>query len=444
MDGWIIIIILSQTFHYSVTNNESISHNGKWNFISYMLNATHRPSYFTLCLLFHILISHHFFSRNSIISKMLARRGKIRTLLAHRAFGKLIFDREQLLRNRQFASSYKSSNSARAFFDLPLISMVHKLTATKRDFKNLAFVGPNPASFVRRLDPLVYKEVNKLFVCDQCPASLDKSMEELKHPAKLAKGEKPHTAEFVRRVADEEKWDFAPGQLDGIVSNVQMHWVNNLDEALHRMYDSLAADGMLMLSMLGGTTLHELRLSFTMAEQEREGGVSPIVSPMICLQDLGDALAIAGFRIITTDRIRFAYDFGSMFDLMKFLQLVGESGVGYERRRYKSKNTFIAAAAIYQSLFSSNICKAMMNPIDEKVIPVDLLVENKQSPSNITATFDVLYAIGWKEPRKSLETKRLNPKEAFSMKLLVEELQKIGEVRYGSIDHAGELQEGEL
>ena len=43
---------------------------------------------------------------------------------------------------------------------------------------------------------------------------------------------------------------------------------------------SLKPDGVFIASMFGGDTLFELRTSMQLAELEREGGVSPRVSPM--------------------------------------------------------------------------------------------------------------------------------------------------------------------
>ena len=43
---------------------------------------------------------------------------------------------------------------------------------------------------------------------------------------------------------------------------------------------ALKPDGLFLAAMLGGNTLQELRIACTIAQQEREGGVSPRVSPL--------------------------------------------------------------------------------------------------------------------------------------------------------------------
>ena len=44
---------------------------------------------------------------------------------------------------------------------------------------------------------------------------------------------------------------------------------------------ALKPDGLFLGTMLGGTTLQELRTCLALAEQERKGGVSPRMSPLV-------------------------------------------------------------------------------------------------------------------------------------------------------------------
>ena len=334
--------------------------------------------------------------------------------------------------NKEYAALYKKSNAHRSYFDLPLLSIINKLTAIKRNLSSLVFIGPNPDFFLKKLDPLVFKEIKELYVCDHTKISLDQSMKELNEEYKDS------SLKIIPRLVDEENWDFEEKTLDGIVSNMQMHWVNYFDSTFHKLHQSLKPDGLLIFSMMGANTLNELKLSFVMAEQEREGGTSPVIAPMISLQNIGDLLDVAGYRIVTTDMIRFAYEFNSMFTLMQFLQLVGETNILHEKRQYKSKDTFIAAAAIYQSLFNKQI-HDMKNEISEKLIEVDVFAEEKGKVTNIVASFEVMYGIGWKEPRKSAETELISKRKPIDLKKMAEELKKMADTRYGSIDSSGNL-----
>lgn len=54
--------------------------------------------------------------------------------------------------------------------------------------------------------------------------------------------------------------------------------------ALAQARTALKPDGLLLAAMLGGDTLQELRIACSLAEQEREGGVSSRVSPLAQVQ----------------------------------------------------------------------------------------------------------------------------------------------------------------
>ena len=60
-------------------------------------------------------------------------------------------------------------------------------------------------------------------------------------------------------------------------------------------------DGLLLAALIGGETLTELRESFSAAELEIEGGVSPRVAPFADVRDMGGLLQRAGFALPVTD-----------------------------------------------------------------------------------------------------------------------------------------------
>lgn len=67
--------------------------------------------------------------------------------------------------------------------------------------------------------------------------------------------------------------------MDLVVSNLSLHWVNDLLGCFKAIHKSLKPDGVFLGSIFGGDTLYELRSSLQLAEIERKGGISPHVSP---------------------------------------------------------------------------------------------------------------------------------------------------------------------
>lgn len=89
-----------------------------------------------------------------------------------------------------------------------------------------------------------------------------------------------------------------PNSQEAIVSCMSMHWINDLPGTLILSFymlnsklayalgilvqikEALQPDGLFLGAMLGGDTLFELRTSLQLAQVDREGGISPHVSPM--------------------------------------------------------------------------------------------------------------------------------------------------------------------
>ena len=86
------------------------------------------------------------------------------------------------------------------------------------------------------------------------------------------------TGRWRSLVADEEQQPFAPESFDLVVSIQALHAVNDLPGTLVQVRRALKPDGLFLGCLFGGSTLTELRDSFSAAETEIEGGTSPRVA----------------------------------------------------------------------------------------------------------------------------------------------------------------------
>ncbi|KAG6891706.1 hypothetical protein C0992_010109 [Termitomyces sp. T32_za158] len=123
--------------------------------------------------------------------------------------------------------------------------------------------------------------------------------------------------------------------------------------------------------MFGGETLFELRTALQLAEVEREGGISPHVSPMTDTKDVSNLLGRAGFTLLTVDIDEVKVAYPSMWELLEDLSDMGEGNSVIGRRNMIKRDTLAAASAIYKELHGN----------EDGTIP---------------ATFQVVYMIGWK------------------------------------------------
>jgi NADH dehydrogenase [ubiquinone] 1 alpha subcomplex assembly factor 5 len=156
----------------------------------------------------------------------------------------------------------------------------------------------------------------------------------------------------VRLAAEAEFLPFASASFDAVLSVLLLHWANDLPGALLQLRRALKPDGLLLVSLLGGETLGELRECLMEAELAEEGGISPRISPFAELRDLGGLLQRAGFAMPVVDSDRLTVTYPDALALMRELRLMGEGNAVIERRRsFSRRATLLRAVALYGDRF---------------------------------------------------------------------------------------------
>ena len=149
-----------------------------------------------------------------------------------------------------------------------------------------------------------------------------------------------------------EALPFAPQSFDLVLSNLVLHWTNDLPGALIQLRLALKPGGLLLASLFGGETLTELGQALMEAELEVEGGAGPRVSPFADLRDLGSLLQRAGFKEPVVDGDRIEVTDADLPALMRDLRAMGESNALIERRRGLTRRATLARAGeIYRARF---------------------------------------------------------------------------------------------
>jgi NADH dehydrogenase [ubiquinone] 1 alpha subcomplex assembly factor 5 len=137
----------------------------------------------------------------------------------------------------------------------------------------------------------------------------------------------------VDMVCDEEALPFEPQRFDLIVSNNHLHWVNDLPGALIQMKRALKPDGLLVFSMIGGETLHELRHAIAQAESEVTGGISPRVSPFAGLQDMAALMQRAQFALPVVDNELVTITYKDLTSMLHELRGMGQGNAVVQRHK---------------------------------------------------------------------------------------------------------------
>jgi SAM-dependent methyltransferase len=203
-------------------------------------------------------------------------------------------------------------------------------------------------------------------------------------------------------VADEEFLPFRAASLDAVVSNMNLHWVNDLPGALLQIKQALKPDGLFLAALLGGESLKELRQCLMEAELAVTGGASPRVSPFADAHDVGVLMQRAGFALPVVDSDTITVHYSNPLKLMQDLRGMGASNATRNRLlKPTRRSVLMEAARLYQEKFSD-------------------------SEGRVPATFQVIYAIGW-APHESQQ----QPLRPGSAKQRMAEALKVVEVSAG-------------
>jgi len=127
--------------------------------------------------------------------------------------------------------------------------------------------------------------------------------------------------------ADEEALPFAPASFDLVLSNLSLHWVNDLPGALLQLRHVLKPDGFFLAAVPGAGSLAELGEAMIAAESAILGGARPRLAPLADLRDLAGLLQRAGFALPVADVETVTATYADPIALLADLRGMGETNL---------------------------------------------------------------------------------------------------------------------
>jgi SAM-dependent methyltransferase len=243
----------------------------------------------------------------------------------------MVFDRTAVRRHRDRASATLST--ADFLFREAAVRLSDRLNDVTRRFELGLNIGCRHGELGQELSSI--SKVDRLLQCDVS--------------ARMA-----HEAARVAPsfVADEEFLPIGEDTIDLALSNLSLHWVNDLPGAMVQIRRALNPDGLFLATLFGGETLKELRTCLIEAESEVTGGASPRVSPFVDVRDAGGLLNRAGFALPVVDADAITVTYTDPLKLMADLRAMGETNAVNERsKKFLRRDVLGRALQIYMERF---------------------------------------------------------------------------------------------
>lgn len=263
--------------------------------------------------------------------------------------GPVIFDRA-LVRRRRNRWASRGQDSDFLFREVGE-RLVERLGAVNRSFERVLLLGP------RGLNESLYEALEH--------------KADLVVAADLSEAITYASDADARVVMDEELLPFASESFDLVLSNLSLHWVNDLPGALVQIRRALKPDGLFLGAMLGRGTLIELSAAIMEAEDQVTGVVGPRISPFADVRDMGQLLQRAGLALPVSDADTLNVSYGNSLSLMRDLRQMGEANALVERH-------------------SAPLSAATLAAIDRCYRRT-----SEDADGRLSATFQVLYLTGW-------------------------------------------------
>lgn len=152
---------------------------------------------------------------------------------------------------------------------------------------------------------------------------------------------------------DEELLPTFAHTFDLIISNLTLHYANNIPQILVKYHSLLDKDGLFIGTMFGGKTCIELRLALQIAELQLTSGVSPRVIPMVDLKDAAHLIQKAGFHVPVADIDNITVYYNNLKSLLSDIKGMGQSNALAARNiKIPSKKFFAEVEHAYKTEFA--------------------------------------------------------------------------------------------
>jgi len=124
--------------------------------------------------------------------------------------------------------------------------------------------------------------------------------------------------------ADEESLDFEDGVFDLIISNLSLHFVNDVEAVMRRYLKILSPGGAFVGVFIGGNTLANIRNVLRELDIKFFNGISSRIIPMIEVKDAGRLIQKSGFSMSIADSEEVLVSYEHVINLFRDIKGMGQ------------------------------------------------------------------------------------------------------------------------
>lgn len=179
-------------------------------------------------------------------------------------------------------------------------------------------------------------------------------------------------AKKITQTEDAEVFPFEKESFDLIVSNLNMHFINELPQFLIQVRELLKPNGIFIASFFGEENLSELAHVLHKVENEIYNGISPRMPPTIDVKTSAALLQKAGFADPISEFDKIEVEYSEPKKLLNDLKFTSQGNIMTKRSR---------------RFFTKKFLKNILETYSELYAAPD---------GGIRATFEIVTVTGWK------------------------------------------------
>ena len=310
---------------------------------------------------------------------------------------------------------YNNSVYRKTFFEQNIKYLCSTSTGIKNNFNTILYIGSFPDKFLEYM-PNHLVPRNYIF----CNFSKNELLNCYKNIKTLYSNNIISKSLSLKNIhsilINNEDLPFKNSSIDLIVSNLNLHSINNLDNYFSNLSNILVEDGCLLSDFVSSGSFNELNTVLSYSELEREGGLSPNILRFKNFQDISSYINKYNFNLSSFNINRYCNFFNNFNNLLQFFQEIGETNYLINRRICKTKDTFVSASALYSNMFNYNNY--------QKIADESFLTKYKHNyftdelKNFIYMTYEITSFIGWKYNKKTHQ----KPKERGSAEVNLKDI----------------------